>query len=113
MAKKRLITLISLGIIVIGSLLVFAICGYHLWLQEGIQGLASQEVLGVKLNQKNLANLSVFILMPFGFSGMLMAVYHYSVETAIKILDSSALLISAVGGALNYFFMLIISFRLF
>lgn len=72
--------------------------GYHLWRDF----LYSSEVLGVTLNQKNIANLSVFILIPFMFSGMLMAVYHFSVDLAMKILSRSSLLVTAIGSVLYY-----------
>ncbi len=98
MNKNKLISLISLGFILIGALFMVGWGGYHLWRDF----LYSSEVLGVTLNQKNIANLSVFILIPFMFSGMLMAVYHFSVDLAMKILSRSSLLVTAIGSVLYY-----------
>ncbi len=76
--------------------------GYHVW----VDFLSSSEVLGVTLNQKTLANLSVFILIPFVFSGMLMAVYRFSVDLAMKILGQASLLVTLIGSILYYLFVL-------
>ncbi len=92
---------------------IFIYCGFTLWLKEGWGFIASQEILGVELTEKNLANLSVFIILPFGFGGMLLAVYHFSVDLALRILNYAAALVSIVGTVLNYLFTLLISIHLF
>ena len=98
MNRKKLIILISLGFILVGAFFMVAWGGYQMWRDF----LYSSEVLGVTLNQKNIANLSVFVLIPFIFSGMLMAVYHFSVDLAMRILNRSSLLITVIGSVLYY-----------
>src|SRR3989338_8090295 len=102
MVKNKLITLISLGFILSIAVIMVAWGGYHLWRDFLYPSEVLAEVLGVTLNQKNMANLSVFVLMPFAFGGILMAVYHFSVELAMKILSRSSLLVSLIGSFLYY-----------
>lgn len=104
MNRNKLITLISLGFILSVAIIMVAWGGYHLWRDF----LYSSEVLGVTLNQKNMANLSVFVLMPFAFGGMLMAVYHFSVDLAMRILSRSGLLVTLIGSFLYYLVVLTI-----
>lgn len=107
MWAKRLSIPILLGFILLGCTGVFIYCGYTLWLQEG------WNVIRADMTEKNLASLSVFIILPFGFGGMLLAVYHFSVDLALRILEYSAGLVSVVGSILNFFFSLLISIHLF
>ena len=102
MVKNKLITLISLGFILSVAVIMVAWGGYHLWRDFLYPSEVLAEVLGVTLNQKNMANLSVFILMPFAFGGMLMAVYHFSVDLAMRILSRSSLLVTVIGSVLYY-----------
>ncbi|MBI3019213.1 MAG: hypothetical protein HYY61_04910 [Deltaproteobacteria bacterium] len=104
MRQSKLIILISLGFILSVAIFMVAWGSCHVWWDF----LHSSEVLGVTLNQKNMANLSVFILMPFAFGGMLMAVYHFSVDLAMKILSRSGLLVALIGNFLYYLFVLTI-----
>jgi len=44
------------------------------------------------------------------FGGMLMALYQWSVDFAMKVFNAAGVIVSFIGGLLNYFFSLTISF---
>jgi hypothetical protein len=110
MFSNRYTVLILLGIILSASAGGVLWGGYHLIAEQGLSDLFSSKVMGVALNQKTLSSLSVFVLLPFGLSGILMGIYTLSVEFAMKLLNSAALIVSMIGSTLNYFFTVTIPF---
>ena len=106
MKQKPLILWILLGIIVgVASVSAF-VGGAEYYFQEGIKGILSSEVAGVRLTQKHVANIATFLFMPFMFGGILLAIYEFSIDFALKLLESAVIIVGVIGGALNYFFVL-------
>ncbi|MBI4040272.1 MAG: hypothetical protein HY390_00220 [Deltaproteobacteria bacterium] len=99
-----------IGMVVLLALVAIGYGGFHLIAQEGLQGLFTREVMGVDLNQKTMAHISIFLIMPFGLGGILMAIYQFSADLAVKLLNVAALLVSILGSTINYFLTLTIAF---
>lgn len=108
MVKTRVISISLILFIVISSFSLASYLGIGLWIEEGgLRGVLSSDVLGVPLTQRTLANVSVFLLLPLLFGGMLMALYRCSVDFAMKVFNAAGVIVSFMGGAINYFFGLI------
>ena len=112
MKKKDLIYPILLGIILVGSLAGAIWSGAGLAIGEGFQGLLSGDVLGVHLKQRQIANLTAFIIMPFMIGGLLLTFFEMAADVAMHVFNYSALLVGLLGGILNTFFILILTISL-
>lgn len=111
MIKTRVISITLILFILISTFSLASLLGIGLWREEGgLSGLFSSDVLGVPLTQRTLANVSVFLILPFLFGGMLMALYQWSIDFAMKAFNAAGVIVSFIGGVINYFFSLTISF---